>query len=72
MRNRTVSLNNDNTRQTDFFVGFGGSQCTHGDIVAAASAMNNLDEKYGIASQIVNGLSESIRWEWHRNTSQVK
>lgn len=44
------------------FVGFGGQQCSHGDILVAANATNNLEEKYALAAMVINGFREDIKW----------
>jgi hypothetical protein len=46
----------------ELFRGHGGALCTKGDIMIATNAMNNLDEKYGVGAQIINGFRKDIKW----------
>jgi predicted nucleic acid-binding Zn-ribbon protein len=50
------------TVQAELFRGHGGALCTRGDIMVATNAMNNLDEKYGVGAQIINGFRTDIKW----------
>lgn len=54
---------NSNSEQEELFEGYGGSQCTRSDILNAANAMNNLDEKYGAGANVINGFRSDIKWE---------
>ncbi|EKD72361.1 MAG: hypothetical protein ACD_45C00694G0001 [uncultured bacterium] len=58
----TTNNNNRPKPAQETLKGLGGIECTRHDVLKAANAVNNLDEKYGIATQIVNGLRTDIKW----------
>ncbi|HFL2714582.1 TPA: tetratricopeptide repeat protein [Legionella pneumophila] len=50
------------TGTPQIFKGLYDISCTQHEILKAANAMNDLDEQYGIATQLINGQRKDIKW----------